>query len=95
MKMIKPILLSLALLAPLGAQAACYAEYKAKRENPLKLHYGVAEISADACDEATAAAQLGQRLDDNGWILLTIVAMIDETQLEATKERAGDFYLKY
>ncbi|WP_417250212.1 hypothetical protein [Celeribacter sp.] len=85
----------LVIALPLGAQAACYAEYKAKRENPLKLHYGVAEIAPNACTPAKAAAALAPRLAKDGWILLTIVGMIDETKLEAVKDSAGAFYLKY
>jgi len=42
----KKILLSLALVAFAGtAQAECYADYKAKQDDPLRLHYGVAQIS--------------------------------------------------
>ena len=53
--------LSLACLAmlcmPAAAQAACYADYKAKQDAPLRLHYGVAEIS-EPCTPASAEAQL-------------------------------------
>ncbi|HKK98531.1 MAG TPA: hypothetical protein VJ928_10125, partial [Marivita sp.] len=30
---------------PVTAQAACYADYKAKQDAPLRLHYGVAQIN--------------------------------------------------
>ncbi|MCC6304068.1 MAG: hypothetical protein IT545_02605, partial [Rhodobacteraceae bacterium] len=36
--------LGFGLAAAGGAAAACYADYKAKREPPLQLHYGVMEI---------------------------------------------------
>jgi len=42
---------ALALMA-LPAQAECYADYKAKQDDPLRLHYGVAQVSA--CDPAGA-----------------------------------------
>ncbi|HGG65793.1 MAG TPA: hypothetical protein ENK34_14610, partial [Rhodobacteraceae bacterium] len=47
--MMKKLTRTVALAAMLGttafaADAACYADYKAKRDNPLKLHYGVVEL---------------------------------------------------
>ncbi len=46
----------------LPAQAAgCYADYKAKQDNPLRLHYGVAQING-ACTRAAAQQQLTARL---------------------------------
>lgn len=92
--------LSIAALAalivlPFGANAACYAEYKAKREDPLKLHYGVAQVADDACAPDAAAVALAPRLANDGWILLTIVGMIGDADLEAVKESAGAYFLKY
>ena len=50
---ILPLTLLLVLFAA-TAQAACYADYKASRENPLELQYGVAEVFGDcSVDEAT------------------------------------------
>lgn len=92
---LKVAALTASLLFPLAGHAGCYAEYKAKRENPLKLHFGVSEILDSPCTVETAEAGLTSRLENDGWILLTIVAMIDETELEAVKTRAGAFYLKY
>ena len=37
-----PILALAALAGPAGA--ACYADYKARQTDPLRLHYGVIEI---------------------------------------------------
>ena len=56
-------LLSAALIAgPLPAAAAgCYADYKAKQDNPLRLHYGVAQING-ACNAGSAQAELSARL---------------------------------
>lgn len=90
-----PVALVALMALPFGAQAACYAEYKAKQENPLKLHYGVAEVSDAECSTAEAAKALAPRLAKDGWILLTIVGMIDATELEAVKKSAGAFFLKY
>ena len=82
-------------LLPAIAQAECYVSYKAKRENPLKLHFGVAAVPDSACSKSAASAALAPRLAKDGWILLTIAAMVDETELEALKDSAGAFFLKY
>ncbi|MGR3467023.1 MAG: hypothetical protein ACU0CI_04030 [Shimia sp.] len=87
-------LILIATLAAGAAQAACYADYKAKRDNPLQLHYGVAEI-AGPCTEANAAAQLPPRLATDGWELLSIVSLFDEAALPEKEENAADFFLRY
>lgn len=88
--------LSAALIAiPTLGHAACYAEYKAKRDNPLKLHYGVAQLSDEACTAKAASAAMKPRLAADGWILLSIVGLINETEIEGVKANAGDYFLRY
>lgn len=92
------VLLSAALasLTALPASAQCYADYKAKQENPLKLHYGVIELPDTACaNQTTAADYLVQsgRLDE--WQLLNVISLFDETGLEQRKDSAGSFYLRF
>ena len=41
---IPALLLLLAALAQPAHAAGCYADYKAKQDNPLQLHYGVIEL---------------------------------------------------
>ncbi|MEM6728696.1 MAG: hypothetical protein AAF618_09365 [Pseudomonadota bacterium] len=89
------ILLTLAFVVLAGAaQAACYADYKAKRDNPLRLHYGVAQISG-ACTAANARIQLGPRIGVDGWTLLNIVSVFDDGGLSQRRESAGNFFLRY
>jgi len=57
-----------------SAHAACYAEYKAKRDNPLELYYDVATISGP-CTKAQAAAQLRARLASQGLTLLKVMSV--------------------
>ncbi len=87
-----------ALLASfaLTAQAACFADYKAKRNDPLQLHYGVIELPDTACgsDEA-AAAQIADRISVDGWILLNVLSRFGAEGLEQRKESAGDYHLRY
>lgn len=85
--------ITLAFLAT-AAQAACYADYKAKQDDPLRLHYGVVEVSGE-CSAANAASQLGPKLAADGWELLTIVGVFDDAGLDERRESAGDYYLRY
>lgn len=77
-----------------AAQAACYADYKAKQDDPLRLHYGVAEVSGD-CSVANAQAQLSGRLQAGGWQLLTVLSVFDDASLDQKQETAGEYYLRY
>ncbi|NSX53375.1 hypothetical protein [Parasulfitobacter algicola] len=77
------------------AQAACFADYKAKQDNPLRLHYGVAEISGGNCTAQAAKRQLDDRLQDRGWQLLNVLSVFDEQGLSERKESAGEFFLRF
>ncbi len=94
MKNIMLISAALALLSsPLHA-SDCYADYKAKQDNPLKLHYGVAQITGE-CSPASAQAELAPRLAKAGWVLLNVVSVFDASGLNERKESAGPFYLRF
>ena len=81
-------------LSATAAQAACYADYKAKQDDPLRLHYGVAEISGD-CTVRSAERQLQGRLASQGWTLLNVFSVFDDAGLDERKDSAGDNYLRY
>lgn len=87
--------LVVSIAAASSASAACYADYKAKRDAPLQLHYGVAQVSDGACDPNAAAAEIGPRLASDGWQLLTVVSVFDEASLDAKRDSAGAYFLKY
>ncbi len=74
-------LIAAALMLGLGsatmAQAACIAEYKAKRDTPFELYYDVAPISGP-CTQANARAQLRARLARNGLTLLKVLSVRDQ-----------------
>lgn len=97
----KQILIPLILLALLPAQAAlgaspCYADYKAKKDKPLRLHYGVVELPPRACGDKDAAAQfLSRRLSRDGWTLLTVVSTFGAKGLEKREKDAGEYFLRY
>ncbi|MFK7878650.1 hypothetical protein [Roseobacter sp.] len=81
------------VLAGPSQAAGCYADYKAKQDNPLRLHYGVAQISE--CSQSTAKAELAARLASQGWTLLNIVSVFDESGLAERKQSAGPNYLRF
>jgi len=88
-----PLAFGLALLAG-TAQAACYADYKAKQDDPLRLHYGVVQVQGN-CTVANAAAYLSDRLAADGWQLLEVMSTFDDEGLEQRRADAGEFYLRY
>lgn len=91
-----PLILAM-LLLPATAQAACYADYKAKQDSPLRLHYGIVRIgNASACpDIPTAAQQVAKRLDGTGWTLLNVIQVSTDTPSAKQKANAGEFYLRF
>jgi hypothetical protein len=86
-------LLVLALVGP--AAAECYADYKAKRDEPLQLHYGVAQVSDGNCSPGAAEGELAPRLAADGWTLLNVLSTFGPEGLEERKASAGDFFLRY
>ena len=83
-----------ALAAP--ATAACYADYKAKQGDPLKLHYGVIELPDAACrDPGRARAEVARRIKAGGWTLLNVLGTFGPEGLEARKDSAGSYFLRF
>ena len=93
MKMLS-FLTTCALLLAGSAQAACYADYKAKQDDPLRLHYGVAVVEGD-CARRNARNQLETRLNAEGWTLLRIMDVFQDDGLEERKDSAGEYFLRY
>jgi hypothetical protein len=84
----------LLIAAPL--EAACYADFKAKQDNPLRLQYGVIELSDAACgDQRAARAEIEARIGRDGWHLLNVMSVFGPEGLQQRKRRAGDFFLRY
>lgn len=78
------------------ASAACFADYKAKKDNPLKLHYGVIKLPNSACTSPSAAAKaIAPRLAAAGWTLLNIVSLFDESGLNGRQANAGPYFLRF
>jgi hypothetical protein len=94
--MMRVFLASVVTLAlSLPAAADCYADYKAKQDNPLRLHYGVAQVSDANCSTAAAKSELAPRLASDGWTLLTVISTFGPEGLDERKASAGDYFLRY
>jgi len=86
----------LAGLLPAAQALACYADYKAKRSDPLQLHYGVIDLPGNACASRDAAAPvIARRIAGDGWTLLTVMSIFGEDGLAGRRQSAGEFYLRY
>lgn len=95
MRLFVQVLIATLLLA-LPASAQCYADYRAQQNNPVRFHYGVAEIPASACGNAQAAAShLAPRLQQQGWILVDVLSTFGPEGLASRRERAGQFHLRF
>jgi hypothetical protein len=86
--------LCLALFAAAPAQA-CYADYRAKMDDPLRLHYGVIDLPDTACTIQAATPLITNRLAAAGWELLQIISIFDESGLAERRSDAGDHFLRY
>lgn len=90
------IILAMAIGFALPASAECYADYKAKQDDPLRLHYGVAQVSDATCgDNDAAKGELAPRLASDGWTLLNVLSTFGPDGLPERKASAGDYYLRY
>lgn len=92
---ILPAALIVTLAATAPVSAACFADYKAKRDNPLQLHYGVVELPQAACSPSAAGPEVARRIGADGWQLLAVVSVFDEAGLDARRDSAGAFFLRY
>ena len=91
--------LILALLTCLTAgspafAAECYADYKAKQDSPLRLHYGVIALQGP-CDRGAANSEVAARLAANGWTLLNVLSVFGPEGLQQRRANAGAYFLRF
>ncbi|MGY6695386.1 MAG: hypothetical protein ACXIUW_05065 [Roseinatronobacter sp.] len=77
------------------ASAQCYADYKAKQDNPLRLQYGIIELPAQACNSIErATAHAAPVIAQSGWTLLQVESIFDETEFQRRRANAGAIHLR-
>lgn len=95
-RILLPLGLSLAVLMAIPASASCFADYKAKQDNPLRLHYGVIELPDATCGGRPAASgEIAKRIAKDGWQLLNVMSIFGQDGLAERKDSAGQFFLRY
>lgn len=95
MKNISIYIVAFTLALSTSANAACYADYKAKRDNPLQLHYGVIKLSNGACTSENPSSTIASRISRDGWTLLNVLGTFDDSQLDRRRGNAGQYFLRY
>jgi len=93
--LLKPLVLVAAMAFALPASAACYADYKASKDDPLRLHYGVMEVPDSECDAGAAEGTMRSRLQSDGWKLLNVMSVFGPEGLDERKASAGEYFLRY
>ena len=69
--------------------AACYTDYKAKKDQPLRLHYGVMKLYESDCKEESQRDtdnRVSIRLRIAGWQLLGVLATFDDNDFIKSKK---------
>jgi len=87
------VVIGLALAGPASA-ADCFADYKAKQDNPLRLHYGVMQLGGP-CARGPARSEVAARLARSGWTLLNVVSVFGPDGLAERRGSAGSYYLRF
>ncbi|CUH86697.1 hypothetical protein PH5382_00610 [Phaeobacter sp. CECT 5382] len=88
------ICLGLLTFAASARAADCYADYKAKQNNPLKLHYGVIQLRG-GCSKPAAKDEIQARIAPAGWTLLNVMSVFGPEGLQQRKANAGSYYLRF
>jgi hypothetical protein len=99
MPRLRPLALALAAaLALTGTTAAaqCFADYRARRDTPYALIYGVIELPAAACgSREAAAAEIARRIGRGGFALLDVRGIFGPEGLEPRRANAGEYFLNF
>lgn len=89
------ISLCLTLALPTSAIADCFVAYKAKQDDPLRLHYGVLALPGDCPSKANAQTAAQTRLQSAGWTILNVITISETEPTAQMKADAGEHYLRY
>ncbi len=84
-------LLVFALALPSTAAADCYVHYKAKRDRPYGLHYGI--VQRPSCPSSPAGTVMS-RISSGGWQLLGIVKVTNSPPTSSERRSAGSHYYR-
>lgn len=78
------------------ARADCFVEYKAKQDDPLRLHYGIVALPGGCPLKMPAVERpVRERLEVDGWKLLTILGFGTNAPTAEQEANAGEYFLRY
>ncbi len=84
------------LIAATTAHAACYADYKARRDQPYGLHYGVIQVDVTPCAMSSEVeSMVKQRVAAGGWTVLQVQSVFEDDGLAGRKRDAGEYFLRF
>lgn len=84
------VLVTLAL--PSAAAADCYVHYKAKRNSPYGLHYGIVRVSGGCPSSPARVVQ--SRISSGGWTILNVVKVTTSSPSSSERRSAGSHYYR-
>ncbi len=87
--------MALCLALPSAAAADCYVSYKAKKEPPLQLHFGIVRLGGACPSSGVAASAVAGRVSSGGWTLLNVVSLSSSPPSSSERANAGAYYLRY
>ena len=94
MKGLLSILVVMTFAAP--AAAECFVDYKAKRDDPFQLHYGVISLEDEECEDSdTIESAIAERIAVDDWSLLDVVNVLTQDEAEEKEADAGAYFLRY
>ncbi|WP_323769541.1 hypothetical protein [Antarctobacter sp.] len=85
-------LLLVTLALPSAAAADCYVHYKAKRNKPYGLHYGIVHVSGSCPSSPQRTVQ--SRISSGGWSILNIVKVTTARPNSSEIASAGSHYYR-
>lgn len=95
-KRLRQLVLAVPLAAiAMPAFADCYADYRARKDDPFGLHYGVISLPQSTCSMSQAPAEVAARISAEGWELLQVISVFDENGIAERRADAGEFFLRY
>jgi hypothetical protein len=84
-----------AILSCASPAAACYADYRAQKDSPFGLHYGVIEFPTRLFGRGRRAGDCGPQIAAEGWQLLQVISVFDDSGLDARRSDAGAYFLRF
>ncbi len=82
------LLVGLTLATQVSAQ--CYADFKAKQDDPWQGQYGIIELPASACGSIAAAKRYAAPvIARSGWELLQIRSIFDASEFQSRSANAS------